>query len=490
MVSSLFLVVFLALFIYTAFFNKASQLKNDSMEEFASGSRSFNYFVVLCTLIGCFLTAGTYTGWYSWAVYEGLISQYLIVYSITSFFVMYVFSARIWIWGKNYGLLTQPDFIQLRFRSKPLTMIDAITGVILEAPWCIIEFAAIGWAVTAVTGGMIPKDIGIILFGVLTVALTVRGGMRSIASIEVLKGILVMIFVVGGSVVAAYKLFGGFGPMFSELMEVVPENMTISLGGEYPYSFWNSIIITGTLGVFGLISIFARIYTARSVSEVKKAASGGSIIMVSISALLLVLATGAILLPGIEDLPDPNMAFYFLMQSAFGPYIVGVVGILVIITAIGIAGIVLNAHSVVISDNIIRSVKPDMQEEGRRKITRYCIVIYGIIVMVGAMMDLPNLALIAIAMYEGIVQIIPMTIFGIFWKRANKWSVGIGYVAGLVIALTMAALPDMFPWAGGWTGGVYGLIVNIAINIVLGLAMKKEDYVDELFEVIERYKEE
>lgn len=490
MVSSLFLVVFLVLFIYTAFISKASKLKNDTMEEFASGSRSFNYFVVLCTLIGCFLTAGTYTGWYSWAVYEGLISQYLIIYSITSFFVMYAFSSRIWIWGKNFNLLTQPDFIQVRFRSKALTMIDAVCGIILEAPWCIIEFAALGWAVTAVTGGIITKEMGIILFGVLTVALTTKGGMRSIAAIEVLKGILVMIFVVGGSIVAAYKLFGGFGPMFGELMEVVPENMTINYGGVYPYSYWDSIIITGTLGVFGLISMFARIYTARSVTEVKKAASSGSIAMILISALLLVLATGAILLPGIEDLPDPNMAFYFLMQSAFGPYIVGIVGVLVIITAIGIASIVINAHSVVISDNIIRSLRPDMKEESRRKITRVCIVIYGVIVMLVAMMDLPNLALIAIAMYEGIVQVIPMTLFGIFWRRANKWSVGVGYVAGLTVAITMAAFPDAFPWAGGWTGGVFGLVVNIAINLVLGRALKKEDYVDELFETIEHYKED
>ncbi|ATW26778.1 sodium:solute symporter family protein [Candidatus Formimonas warabiya] len=489
-ISCLFLAVFLVVFIYAAFFWKSSKLEGSSMEEFAVGSRTFSYFIVLCTLIGCFLTAGMYTGWFSWGMYEGLISQYLLVYGIASFFVMYIFSTRIWVWGKNFNLLTQPDFIQLRFRSKPLTLISAISGIIIEAPWCIIEMAALGWAVTAVTGGLIPKEIGIIFFTALIIAYTTYGGIKAVAGVEVLKGILVIVIVIGGSIAAIYKLVGGFGPMFHALMSAAPQNMTFNTGGTYSYSYWNSIIITGTLGCFGWISMFARIYTARSVAEVKKAASGGAILLVIVCALLLLLATATYLVPGALDLPDPNMSFFYVFEKAFGPFFLGISGILVIITAIGLIGLIVNAHAIVISENIIRELKPDMKDENRRKVTRWCIVGYSLIVMAVAMMDLPNLAHIAITFYEGIVQIIPLILFGIFWKRANKWSVGIGYVAGLVIAISIAAFPAAFPWAGGWTGGIYGFVVNILINIVLGFVIKQDTYVDELFEIIESYEED
>lgn len=489
-ISGLFIAIFLVVFIYAAFFKKSSKLTSSSMEEFAVGSRTFSYFIVLCTLIGCFITAGVYIGWYSWGMFEGVISQYLIVYSITSFFIMYLFSTRIWVWGKNFNLLTQPDFIQLRFRSKPLTLLSAVSGIIIEAPWCIIELAALGWAVAAVTGGVIPKEVGIIFFTALIIAYTTVGGMKSVAGVEVLKGILVILIVIGGSIVAIYKLFGGFGPMFSQLMAVAPQNMTFNTGGYYSYSYWNSIIITGTLGCFGWISMFARIYTARSVVEVKKAASGGGILMVLVCSLLLLLATATYLVPGALDLPDPSVAFFYIMQTAFGPFFLGIAGILVIATAIGLIGLIVNAHAIVISENIIRELKPDMKDENRRKVTRWCIVVYGIVVMLISMMDLPNLATIAIALYEGIVQIIPLILFGIFWKRANKWSVGIGYVTGLVIAVSIAAFPAAFPWVGGWTGGIFGFIVNIIINIVLGYAIKKQAYVDELFHVVESYKED
>lgn len=490
MIACLFIAVFLVIFIYAAFFRKSSQLESSSMEEFAVGSRTFSYFIVLCTLIGCFLTAGMYIGWFSWGMFEGLISQYLLIYGVASFFIMYLFSTRIWVWGKNFNLLTQPDFIQLRFRSQPLTLLSAISGIIIEAPWCIIEMASLGWATAAVTGGLIPKEAGIIFFTILIIAYTTYGGIKSVAGVEILKGILVMFIVIGGSLGIIYKLFGGFGPMFSALMAAAPQNMTFHTGGAYSYSYWNSIIITGTLGCFGWISMFARIYTARNVAEVKKAASGGAILLVVVSALLLLLAAAAYLVPGALDLPDPNVAFFYLFKTAFGPFALGIVGILVMATAIGLIGLIINAHAVVISENIIRELKPDMKDENRRKVTRWCIVAYGIIVMLISMMDLPNLATIAITFYEGIVQIIPLILFGIFWKRANKWSVGAGYVAGLIIAVTIAAFPASFSWTGGWTGGIFGFVANIIINIVLGLAIKKEPYVDELFNVVENYEED
>lgn len=490
LISCILVVLFVIFLIYSAFFSKKSKLSNSSMEEFAVGSRSFNFFVVLCTLIGIFLMASVYIGWFSWGMFEGLITQYLLVYGCASFFIMYLFSARIWIWGKNFNLLTQPDFIQLRFRSKPLTRICAVSGILIEAPWCIMEFVALGWLTEAITGGMVDKNIGIIIFGAIVVAYTVYGGMKSVATVEVMKGILVISVVIVGSIAIIYKLFGGFGPMFSQLMEVAPENMTVNYGGTYAYSYWNSIILTGTLGCFGWISMFARIYTAKNVTEVKKSASSGSILMVIVCGLILILAAATHLVPGALDLAVPDMAFFYLCKTAFGPIFLGIAGVLVLATAIGFIGVIISSHGIVISENLIRDIKPNMQENDRRKYSRICIVVYSIICMGIAMFELPNLAHIAIMIYEGVVQIIPLVLFGIFWKRANKWSVGLGYVLGLAVALIVAFLPETFAFFGGWTGGIIGLLVNLAVNIVLGFAMKKEAYVDELFAVVNNYRED
>ena len=485
MISCAFLVVFLVFVVWATFFSKSAKLKNDSMEEFALGGRGFGYFVVICTLIGIFLPASSYTGWYSWTMYEGLIAQYIVIYSIAAFFIMYLFTQRIWIWGKNFNLLTQPDFLQLRFRSKPLSYVGAVSGLLIELPWTIIELASIGWLVAAVTGGMVSREIGILIAGLVVFAYTIYGGMRSVAVAEIIKGILVLVVGIVGSILIIFKLHGGFGNMYANILAAVPQNMTFNMGGEYSYSYWNSIIITGTLGCFGWLSMFARVYTAKSVKEVKKSASGGAVFVVLMSVLLYAAAAGAILVPGAADAGE--MAFFFIAKEAFGPIFLGLAAVMVLAAAMGFIAVITSAHSVVIIDNLVRPFKPNMTEASRRKASRITILVYGVICMLIAMQDLPNLAHIAIIAYEGVVQIIPVIIFGIFWRRTNKWSAGIGYVVGLIIAITLGIWPqEIF---GAWSGGVVGLVVNIAINIILGLAIKKEHYVDELFDVVRTYKE-
>jgi len=484
-ISCAFLIVFLIFIIWATFFSKQAKLRSDSMEEFALGGRGFGYFIVICTLIGVFLPASSYTGWYSWAMYEGLIAQYIVVYSIASFFIMYLFTQRIWIWGKNFNLLTQPDFLQLRFRSKPLSYIGAVSGLIIEAPWMIIEFASIGWLIAAVTGGAVSREIGILVAGLIVIAYTIYGGMRSVAMAEIVKGILVLVVVIIGSVLIIYKLHGGFGNMYQNILNAVPQNMTFNTGGAYSYSYWNSIILTGTLGCFGWLSMFCRVYTAKNVMEVKKSASGGAVFIVLMSVLLYAAAAGAILIPGAADAGE--MSFFFIAKQAFGPIFLGLSGVMVLAAAMGFIAVVISAHSVVIIENMIKPFKPDITESQRRKYSRITILIYGLLCMFVAMQDLPNLAQIAIIAYEGVVQIIPVIIFGIFWRRANKWSCGIGYVVGLVIAIGLGIHPMAI--FGSWSGGVIGLIANVIINIILGLAIKKESYVDDLFDVVKTYKE-
>ena len=489
-ISTVIVVIFILLLAYAVFFHKSSKLEDNSMGEFAVASRKFNFIVVTCTLIGAFLPGSVYIGWFSWGMEEGLIAQYLAIYGSACFFMMYIFSSKIWVWGKQFGLITQPDLFHLRFRSKPLTVGTALAGWFIEVPWTVMELAACGWVVNAITGGTIPNWVGIVFFAAFAVLYVNAGGMKAVATVEVLKGILVIAIAIFGSVILMYMNFGGFTNMFKELMEVAPEHMTFNTGGEYPYTYWCSIVFTGTIGVFAWQSCFARIYTANSLKEVKKSASSGAILVAFVAVTLLTLGAAAFLIPGAADMENPDLVFFYLFSTAFGPFMLGIIGILIIATSLGMIGVMFNAHGAAISENIIRVIKPTANEQQRVKYTRIVIVFYGIGAALFAMMDLPNLAFIAITFYEGIVQFVPFIVFAIFWKRANKWGVGIGLVVGIFISVAAGFWPDAFTWAGGWTGGPIGFVVNIAINIVLGFAIKQEDYVEELFEKASSYKED
>ena len=173
-----------------------------------------------------------------------MIPQYLIVYSAFGFAFFYIFAKRIWTWGKKYDLLTQPDYIQLRYKSRPLTYLFGAFAILIEAPWIIIEFAAMGMLMEAITYGAIPHRLGTIIIVVFVMAYILYSGMKSIAITELIQGILSTVIVLFGFIAMIYKLFGGFAPIYQKVMEVTPDALTITNGGYYSYPYWSSTIIS------------------------------------------------------------------------------------------------------------------------------------------------------------------------------------------------------------------------------------------------------
>ncbi len=476
------LLIYIASIIWGGFFSKGSKMANKSIEEFAVGSRSLNYLLVLFTVIGVFITGSIYIGWFSWGAWEGLIAQYLIIYSVSNFFLLYIFAQKIWIWGARFKLLTQPDYIKLRYRCKPLTLLSGVAGVIIEAPWNIIEFIAMGWVVNSLTGGAISNTAGIIFFGVLILGYVVYGGMKSIAITELIQGILCSLVITIGLIFAIYKLFGGFGSLFQQVYAAAPQNLTISYGGTYSYSYWASIIIAATLGGFCWASMFNRIYTTKSVLDVKKTAVLSAIIVCLFATIILIFALGGILMP--EALEAGDAAFFVMCYKAFGPLFLGLVGIIIVAASMSLSSVVIASHGVIISENILREINPKITEEKRLKVSRICILVYGFVCMFMATLDLPNLALVANILYEGVIQIIPILFFGIYWRRSNKQGALAGMIVGLAIAFFFGINPEALAVFGGWTGGVLGLAANLIVHVACAFIFPKEAYVDKLFDMI------
>lgn len=481
------LVLYFALMIWAGFFAKGSQMTENSMEEFAVGGRNFSWVVLLFTLMGLFITASIYSSWYSWATYDGIFPQYLMVYSVFGFVFTYLFAKRIWIWGNKYKLLTQPDYIQLRYKSKPLTYMFGAAAVLIEAPWIIIEFAAIGYLMEAITYGVIPNKVGTIIVALFIIGYIVYSGMKALAVTEFIQGLLSSVVVIVGLIAIIYKLFGGFGPMFEQIMEVAPNNLTITNDGLYSYGYWSSVIITASLGIMGWASFFTRIYTSKSILDVKKVSYWSAIIAVVLTCLLLMVAMGGVLIPEALDAAATNSSFFVMADMAFGPLFMGLCAVVVVAAGMSLISVVLNCHSIIISENFIRPLRPNSTPAERVKIARISTLVYSLIALAIALMDLPDLYSIAIVAYECIAQIVPLVIFSIYWKRSNKWGAGLGFILGSIVTLymTVAGISVL-----GFTGGMVGLVVNVVTHVACGYIFPKDEGVDELFEDIENYGKE
>lgn len=474
--------IYLIVIIYFGFFSKQAKIeKPDSIEEFAVGDRKINWIVIMFMLIGLQFTAALYLSWFAWGAAEGMIIQYILVYMVFSFVTYYILSKRVWIFGRRFNLLTQPDYIQARYNCMPLTWILAVITILVELPWCIMEFAAMGTVISALTYGLVPIKVGVLIVGIVVSAYVIYGGMKSIAITELIQGILSSLLVAGMVIFAVYKLFGGWGQMFQDVYATHPENLTISFGGVYDYKFWASLAITASVGQMGYASFFTRIYTGKSVLETKRDCFWGSAVSM-ITLLVLVVSVGCVLIPEISGAPD-EMALLYMADTAFGPVFLGLMGVVLLAAGMSMVSVISSAHSIIVSENFIKPFKKNMTETDRVKYARWCLLVYSLITVGGALLDLPNLYNIAMVLYEGVCQLVPLIVISLYWKRSNKYSATASLVLGFGTAVVLAITGT----TSGWSAGIYGLVVNLIVHFVVGFITKKDDHVDELFDMVEEY---
>ena len=475
--------VYFLIIIWAAFFTKAGKLQEKSIEEFAVGNRNFGWIIVLFVMMGLLITASTFASWFSWGVFEGLIAQYVLVYGIIGFLFSYVFAKKIWIWGRKFQLLTQPDYIQLRYRCRPLTYIFGAAAILIEAPWVVMEFAAMGILMSALTYGAISEKLGLLIIGVLVVSYILYSGMKAIAITELIQGIVSSVVIAFGLFFVVYKLFGGFGPLYQAVASVAPENLTLSYNGTYTYQYWSSIIITGSLGIMGWASFFSRIYTSKSILDIKKVSFLSALLALVFTGVLLIISLGCVVFPDVVEGAMSEMAFFVMADKAFGPLFLGFCGIVVVAAGMSMVSVIMNSHGIIISENFIKPFRKNLTSADRVTIARWSLLIYSIIAIGIALLNLPKLYSIAIIAYEGISQIVPMLIFSLYWRRSNKYGALLGFVVGLAIAISYG----IFGSGAFWTGGVYGLVVNVIIHFACGYIFPKDAHVDELFEIIDKY---
>jgi SSS family solute:Na+ symporter len=481
MISILLIVAF---FVVNAVIIKLLGKKQESLEEYGVGNRSFGWLLNAFAYIGGWYTGTTYTGWFSNASTIGVFAQYVIIYSITSLFIMFFMARPVWVLGKVYGLETQGDLIELRYGSRAFKFVFALLTFLFWSPWLILEIKSIGYVVQAATYQSIGFNVGLIVVSVFVIAYCFLGGSRASAVGGLVQGIT---FTVVG-VIAVYwlivKTYGGLGDMYEMIESFNSDLLTLgALGGKY----WFSVVITCTLGGYILPGVFATIYRADSSRAVKKSVLIAPLAGILIGFTVLALGLG---LTSFADFPeDPQSAAFWVSGKFGGPVMVGLMGILALAACMSTISAVLNTAAVLISKDLCGTIASKMSRESLFKAARILTILVGIVAIIIATRNIPNLMFISIVMYDCTVQAFPAVFIGLFWRRINIQGVSIGFIVGCIISIVGNFFPETIAWAGGWSGGIIGLFANLIIVVICGIVFKPYHRVDELFNTIKTYKE-
>ena len=172
------------------------QARAKTLTEWAVGGRRFGILIFWFLNAGEIYTTFAVLGISGYAYAFGA-PAYLALTSVSlSAVIGYWLMPRIWEDGHRYNLVTQADFFAAHYRSKLLTVIVAIAGIVALIVYVQIQITALGLILRLTLGPQIGATLAAILAAAVMICFVFLAGLRSAAFAAGVKDVLMIVVVV------------------------------------------------------------------------------------------------------------------------------------------------------------------------------------------------------------------------------------------------------------------------------------------------------
>jgi SSS family solute:Na+ symporter len=466
-----------------------SGIRDRNFTEYAVGGRSFGPGYQAMSFLNTWYPGAMFTAFGGMAASAGVISFYVLSYSLLTVVLMYLIARPVWVWGKTFDLHTQPDLLALRFNSRHIKTIAAVIGIASGIPWLVLGMQALGTLFQHMSLGTLTFSEAVIV-GVGIIALrqfwTVRMGMRGVVISDFAQGIVA--YVVGVAVLIGLIAWMVLSQdiTFSSLDDA--KFALPSLGSKEGPLYVFSLILTGTIGGWCWPYIFVRLFTADGVHSLKKSAALAVPLSLAFGVALLIFGMLGAQVSGVSA--APNDVWFIVAEKAGGLWLLGLAGVIVLAASMGHTDGNIQATGAQIANDLVGNY---WKLDQRQLIIIAKIGMLALTILSSwlACLNLPALFQLAVLAYQGIIQLAVPQFLGIFWKRGNTYGAIAGMIAGFVAAIALELIyPGYLPWAYGLTSGAVGLAINLAVYVAAAYlfpqSVAERQRVEDLFVLVER----
>lgn len=440
--------------------------ESDDFTDFAVAGRSFGSWFQTMAFLNTWLPGTIFIAFAGLSASAGVMGYYVVSYSLIAVLFMYYLADRVFDWGKRHNLKTQSDFVGTRYNSDLVRIIAAVIGVVSIFPWLILGFQSLGLVFSYLSFGVVTPGQAVFV-GIAVLAVrqywTVRMGMRGIVISDMVQGIIAYglgAVLAIGFIVMLMRTGHGFGDL-PDSFAALP-----SFGSDLGPLYYFSIVATGALGSWCWPDIFVRLFTAKSAQTVKNSAFKAAPLMFLFLALML---TAAMLAGSRADVQAAPDTVWFILAGQAGPVILSLAGICVLAATVGNINALNQAIGVHAAQDIFH-----VRGGNDRQITRTARIIMAVttvLAIIGAVLTVntqAGLLTLALAAYQGIVQLAPSLYLGILSKRPTAAGAALGMIVGFTVAVVLQLYyPVSIPALGGLTSGIVGLICNTLVLVVV-----------------------
>ncbi len=498
----LFIGLYLLAMLALGWFGKLKR-KEESLRDFYLGGSSFGFFVLFLTLFATQYSGNTFLGFAGHSYRQGASYVVSVTFMILVITVYLIYAPRLFRLSRKFGYITPSDYIYHRFGSQRLRILSISLLCWGLANYILEQLVAIGHAVEAISAGRITmlivsltKNFGlarlvhqieesqldfmagvVLLVGIMLIYESL-GGMRSVAWTDVIQGLLLL----AGSSWLLFLLLGAEGGLANTVGDIQrSQPAKLQIPDTHGLRVWASNLILVGFGVSIYPHAIQRIFAARCLRTLRISLAAMAFMpLVTTLLAFLIGFQGLSRFPALNHLESDKITIYML--SSLGDNLL--IGWLAVVFLTGlVAAIMSTADSALLTIGSIITKDVYQAYINRNASPRRCLLVGKLfgwalmaLLVLGAYLSLKtesSLWLLIQLKLEFLVQLCPVFVLGVHWRRLTSGAAFAGMLLGTLITLVMwlGALWDSSANRSplGISAGVWGLAANYLVCILGGL---------------------
>ena len=446
------IIIYLCAMIYVGFYfsRKGSA---SSTDEFYLGGRRLGPIVTAMSAEASDMSSSLLMGLPGLAYFAGVaeVGWTVIGLAVGTYLNWLIVARRLCRYSANLGAITIPDFFARRYRDDRhvLSCIAAVVILVFFVPYTASGFKAVGTLFSSLFG--VDYHVAMIVGAIVIIGYTVLGGFLAVSTTDLIQSVVMTIALIVIVIFGIHQA-GGWSQVVANA-QALPGYLNLTQGYDAATGSagsFGALPIASTLawglGYFGMPHILLRFMAIRDERELKTSRRIASIwVVISMAIAILIGIIGYSVsvngkIPLFTTSADSETVVVQLsdLMSRYGVLLAVVAGVV-------LAGILactmstadsqlLTAASSVSQDLMQKFFKIKLSAKISMLVARCTVIaiaIVGVVLAWNPDSSVFRIVSFAWAGFGGAFG--PVMLFGLFWKRSNKWGALAGMVAGGVM---------------------------------------------------------
>lgn len=382
---------------------------------------------------------------------------------------------------RRVRLETPTEYFAKRFGDKHLRSVAGVFGIVGLSLNLIVQFSAMGVVWNLATGRGFTE--GVIIGAVVAIIYTAMGGFFAVAWTDVVQSVIFLICIFVGAILVMVKV-GGPAAIYAQSAAIAtppavgmdptaPGQMLKFLGPYTAFSLFFTFLVQGP-GTGTNPNYLQRMQASKNLRTALGMYKYAWILLILVYISLSLIGVGSrVLIPTLPEGIKTDWILPYFFQTFTHPVIAGLLFAALLAAAMS----TIDSNIVVISScftmDIVKNYWPKVKESSLLWLNRLIVIVVGVIVVYMTIIN--SSFLVDVAGYAfgtiGLAYFVPL-LFGLYWKRANRWGTWACIISGVItfflcqakIITLPAGVPNLGP----------GILVGIIFMIVVSLLTKPD----------------